>query len=148
MKSLCLSAAEVRTLLATGKLVQFVVLDEQPPKGVDVRTFQHHFEDGYHHHALTVGQGEDMKFFHCPFAVGERRWIKERWRYDRYCFLPLIYQADCDEADGKLVKWNRASGLSFVRSRLTLAVVAVEAMQRDTEWCFRVAFERVEPDDG
>ena len=104
MKSLCLTGPQVRTLLKTGKLVQFVVMEPQPNEYYYRLWTWHHPK--YSVIETTKELMIDAMLRYAPFAPGERRKVEG---YD-----------------------------------LTVAVVAVEAMQRDTEWCFKVTHEKVE----
>ena len=148
MKSLCLTGPQVRTLLKTGNLVQFVVIKKQPPSG-----FAHPEHDGNGLWAW-VRQRETHEWHdvRCPFARGERRWVREAWaivwtkhepdkgqtiwdvphrieyKADSDAKYPGNWPDDCGD-DEECPRWQSPMHMPRRASRLTAEVVAVEAMQ-------------------
>ncbi|KKN81080.1 hypothetical protein LCGC14_0322990 [marine sediment metagenome] len=148
MKSLCLTGPEVRTLLKTGKLVQFVVMEDGPTGPCRVQWDQDalefsHWDTGYEEDGVTVA---------CPFAPGERRWVREAWaivwtkhepdegqtiwdvphrieyKADSDAKYPGNWPDDCGD-DEECPRWQSPMHMPRRASRLTVEVVAVEAMQ-------------------
>ena len=174
MKSLCLAGPQVRTLLSTGKLVQFVVIEAQPFKedGVDDPEYPACWIWQPNPEQMYCDPSKDGLYkallASCPFARGGRRWVREAWaivwtkhepdkgqtiwdvphrieyKADSDAKYPGNWPDDCGD-DEECPRWQSPMHMPRRASRLTVEVVAVEAMQRDTEWCWKVTFA-VRPD--
>lgn len=127
LQPITLTAAQVNRVNKHGSVELFDVFERQP---IDRWNFMYSeqtravFCSGEHDGTKCDGDVAISS----PFAIGERLWVKERWRYDRHS-RTFIYRADYDEPDAKLMKWMRASQMPIGASRLTLETVSVSPVQ-------------------
>ena len=143
MKSLCLTGPEVRTLQQTGKLVQFVVMEPQPPEDIVAlycdssdklerdNVWQYQIAETDETSGIIFNAQHVLGDGNAPFAPGERRWVREAFQpnpHGSYWYeADSLYDYQCP--DGYESAWKPSSHMPRRASRLTIEVVAIKAMQ-------------------